>query len=169
MSRDSPSGGGFIGVLFEYVSISKRPPLSFGGRDCIPFRLAPPLETEPRRSEPSPDALSSIKALSPTRYRLILLPRFIADQVVSAEIYGTFTVIRLTLSVMPPDGYTTVTISEETATKPSRVMAHHELGTMVIAIDHTAQLALDEEPMTTIELARLLYHRLQTEEDATNR
>ena len=40
---------------------------------------------------------------------------------------------------------------------------------MAIAIDYAAQLALDEEPMTTTELARLLYHRLQTEEDATNR
>lgn len=70
---------------------------------------------------------------------------------------------------MPPDGYTTVTISEETATKLSQVMARHKLGTMAIAINYAAQLALDEEPMTTTELARLLYHRLQTEEDATNR
>jgi hypothetical protein len=88
---------------------------------------------------------------------------------VSVEIYGTFTVIRLPLSVIPPDGYTTVTISDKTATKRSQVMAHHKLGTMAIAIDDAAQLALDEEPMTTTELARLLSHRLQTEEDATNR
>jgi hypothetical protein len=70
---------------------------------------------------------------------------------------------------MPPDGYTTVTISEETATKISRVMVRHDVGTMAIAIDDAAQLVLDEEPMTTTELARLLYHRLQTEEDATHR
>lgn len=70
---------------------------------------------------------------------------------------------------MPPDGYTTVTISEETTTKLSQVMVHQKLGTMAIVIDDAAQLALDEEPMTTTELARLLYHRLQTEEDATNR
>jgi hypothetical protein len=50
---------------------------------------------------------------------------------------------------MPPDGYTTVTISEES---------------MSLAIDHAAQLALDEESITNTELARLLYHRLQTEE-----
>ena len=70
---------------------------------------------------------------------------------------------------MPPDGYTTVTISEETATKLSQVMVHQKLGTMAIAIDYAAQLALDDESMTNTELARLLYHRLQTEEDSTNR
>ncbi|GAA0249812.1 hypothetical protein GCM10009000_077600 [Halobacterium noricense] len=59
---------------------------------------------------------------------------------------------------MPLDGYTTITISKETATKLSRGMAHDDLGTMTIAIDYTAQLALDEEPMTTVELAQLLYH-----------
>ena len=100
---------------------------------------------------------------------MTLCLRFIVDQVVSVEIYGTFTVMRLPLSIMPPDGYTTVTISEETATKLSQVMVHQKLGTMAIAIDYAAQLALDEEPMTTTELVRLLYHRLQTEEDTTNR
>jgi hypothetical protein len=70
---------------------------------------------------------------------------------------------------MPPDCDTTVTISDETATKLYRVMARHDLGTMAIAIDYAAQLALDEEPMTTTELARLLYHRLQIEENTTNR
>jgi len=66
---------------------------------------------------------------------------------------------------MPPDGYTTVTISEETITKLSRVMARHDLESMSLAIDHPAQFALDEEPVTNTELARLLYHRLQTEEE----
>ena len=66
---------------------------------------------------------------------------------------------------MPPDGYTTVTISEETIAKLSRVMARHDLESMSLAIDHAAQLALNEEPITNAELARLLYHRLQTEED----
>jgi len=66
---------------------------------------------------------------------------------------------------MPPDGYTTVTISEETIAKLSRVMARHDLESMSLAIDHAAQLALNEEPITNAELARLLYHRPQTEED----
>jgi hypothetical protein len=69
---------------------------------------------------------------------------------------------------MPPDGDTTVTISEETTAKRSRVMVHHEVESMSLAITHAAQLALDEEQMTNIELARLLYHRLQTEEDQEN-
>jgi hypothetical protein len=65
---------------------------------------------------------------------------------------------------MPPEGYTTVTINEEVAAKLVRVMARHNLEFMSFAIDHTAQFALDEEPLTNTELARLLYHRLQTEE-----
>lgn len=70
---------------------------------------------------------------------------------------------------MPPDGYTTVTTSDKTATKLSRVMERHDLGTTAIAIDYAAQLALDDKLITNTELARLLYHRLQTEDDATNR
>ncbi|MFC6766864.1 hypothetical protein [Natrinema soli] len=70
---------------------------------------------------------------------------------------------------MPPEGYTTVTISDEVAVKLSQVMIRHDLGTMAMAIDYAAQLALDEDSMTTTELARLLYHRLQTEESTRNR
>lgn len=58
------------------------------------------------------------------------------------------------------EDYTTVTINEETAAKLSQVMMRHELGTMAIAINYAADLALNEESMTTTELARLLYHRL---------
>jgi hypothetical protein len=66
---------------------------------------------------------------------------------------------------MPPDGYTTVTISEETVTKLSRVMARHDLESMSLAIEHAAQLALNEEQITNTELTQLLYHRRQTNED----
>jgi hypothetical protein len=66
---------------------------------------------------------------------------------------------------MPPDGNTTVTISEDPTAKRSRVMVHYEVESMSLAIDHAAQLALDEEQMSNMELARLLSHRLQTEED----
>jgi hypothetical protein len=68
-------------------------------------------------------------------------------------------------AVMPPDGYTTVTISEETVARLSQVMVRHDLESMSLAIDYAAQLTLDEESMTNTELARLLYHRLQTDED----
>jgi hypothetical protein len=66
---------------------------------------------------------------------------------------------------MPPDGYTTVTISEETTAKLSQVMVRHEVESMSLAIDHATQFALNEDSITNTELARLLYHRLQTEED----
>jgi hypothetical protein len=65
---------------------------------------------------------------------------------------------------MPPDGYTTVTINEENVAKLSRVMSRHDMDSMSLAIEHAAQFALYEEPITNTELARLLYHRLQTEE-----
>ena len=44
-------------------------------------------------------------------------------------------------------------------------MARHDVESMSLAIDHAAQLALDEEPITNTELAQLLYHRLQTDKD----
>jgi hypothetical protein len=66
---------------------------------------------------------------------------------------------------MPPDSYTAVTISDETTAKRSRVMVRHEVESMSLAIDHAAQFALYEEQIINMELARLLYHRLQTEED----
>ena len=66
---------------------------------------------------------------------------------------------------MPPDGYTTVTISDKTLTKLSQVMVHHELESMSMAIDHAAQFALSEDSMTNEDLARLLYHRLRTNAD----
>ncbi|SDY64573.1 hypothetical protein [Halopenitus persicus] len=66
---------------------------------------------------------------------------------------------------MPPNGYTTVTISNETAAKLPRVMMRHDLESMALAIDHAAQCALDQEKMTNADLARLLHHRLQHEEN----
>jgi hypothetical protein len=66
---------------------------------------------------------------------------------------------------MPPNGYTIVTISEETIAKLFRVMARHDVESMSLAIEHAAQLALDEGSITNTGLARLLYHRLQTEND----
>jgi hypothetical protein len=46
---------------------------------------------------------------------------------------------------MLPDGDTTVTISEETTAKRSRLMVRHEVESMSLAIDHAAQLAIDKE------------------------
>jgi hypothetical protein len=55
-------------------------------------------------------------------------------------------------------------INEEVVAKLARVTARHDLESMSLAIDHAAQFALDEKSITNTELARLLYHRLQTEE-----
>jgi hypothetical protein len=65
---------------------------------------------------------------------------------------------------MPPDGYTTVTISTETATKLSTVMIEHEVDSMARAIDYAADLAIEQEKLTNAELARLLHHRLDDQE-----
>jgi len=65
---------------------------------------------------------------------------------------------------MPPDGYTTVTISTETAAKLSTVMIEHEVDSMAHAIDYAADLAIGEEKLTNAELARLLHHRLDNQE-----
>ena len=66
---------------------------------------------------------------------------------------------------MPPEGYATVTINEEVAAKLSRVVARHELESVSLAIKHAAQSALNDDTITNMELARLLYHQLQTGED----
>ena len=65
---------------------------------------------------------------------------------------------------MPPDGYTTVTISTETAAKLSMVMIEHEVDSMSLAIDYAADLAIGQEKLTNAELARLLHHRLDHQE-----
>jgi len=65
---------------------------------------------------------------------------------------------------MPLDGYTTVTISTETATKLSTVMIKHEVGSMARAIDHAADLAIGHQKLPNAELARLLHHRLDNQE-----
>jgi len=59
--------------------------------------------------------------------------------------YGKVTVILRPLANIPPDGYTTVTISTETATKLSTVMIEHDVDSMALAIDHAADLAIGHE------------------------
>jgi hypothetical protein len=63
---------------------------------------------------------------------------------------------------MPPNGYTTVTIPDETAGELGQLMVKHELESMASAIEYATTIALDEQPMSDVELARLLYHRLST-------
>jgi hypothetical protein len=66
---------------------------------------------------------------------------------------------------MPPEGYTTVTITEETAAKLAELIAHtDDLRSMGDAVEHAVDLALaDQETITNANLARLLHERLSTE------
>ena len=65
---------------------------------------------------------------------------------------------------MPPDGYTTVTISSKTAARLSELMAQHEIESMSLAIDHAVQRTLNDDQVTNAELAWLLYRRLKAAE-----
>lgn len=61
---------------------------------------------------------------------------------------------------MPPEGYTTVTISEETAEKLVEIMGINDLDSLTDAIDYAADEARDTETLSDAELAHLLYRRL---------
>lgn len=66
---------------------------------------------------------------------------------------------------MPPEGYTTVTITEGTAAKVAELTALiDELGIMDDAIEHAVDLArTDQRTVTNADLARLLYEGLADE------
>jgi hypothetical protein len=66
---------------------------------------------------------------------------------------------------MPPEGYTTVTISEETAAKIAEVAVERELESMADAIEYSVDRARGTEPLSDAELARLLYRRLADDPD----
>lgn len=61
---------------------------------------------------------------------------------------------------MPPDGYTTVTISDETAAKLAELVVTHDLGSVAEAVDFAADAAREPETLSEAELARLLHRKL---------
>lgn len=62
---------------------------------------------------------------------------------------------------MPPDGYTTVTISDSLATKLTRIMARHDRSSYAEAIEYAADTTLVQEDEITIrELIQLLAERV---------
>jgi hypothetical protein len=63
---------------------------------------------------------------------------------------------------MPPDGYTTITIPEETAEKLAQLMIQHELETMPEAVEHAVESTLTNDSLSDAELAQLLYQRLRS-------
>lgn len=65
---------------------------------------------------------------------------------------------------MPPDGYTTITIPEETAEKLAHLMVQHELETMSKAVEFAVDSTRPNDDLTEIELAHLLYQRLRSSE-----
>ena len=69
---------------------------------------------------------------------------------------------------MPPDGYTTVTISDSSATKLTRIMVRHDRSSYAEAIKYvTDTTVVQEDEITVQELIRLLAERVD-EVDETN-
>ena len=61
---------------------------------------------------------------------------------------------------MPPDGDTTVTISDNLAMKLTRIMSHHDCSSYAEAIEYAAETTLSqEEEITRYELIQLLADR----------
>jgi hypothetical protein len=62
---------------------------------------------------------------------------------------------------MPPDGYTTVTISDSLATKLTRIMVRHDHSSYAEAIKYAADTTLVQEDKITVqELIQLLAERV---------
>jgi hypothetical protein len=63
---------------------------------------------------------------------------------------------------VPPDGFTTITIPEETAEKLAHLMVQHELETMSEAVEYAVDSTLTNDSLSDAELAQLLYQRLRS-------
>jgi hypothetical protein len=65
---------------------------------------------------------------------------------------------------VPPDGYTTITIPEETAEKLAQLMVERELETMSKAVTFAVESTRPNDDRSDAELANLLYQRLRSSE-----
>lgn len=62
---------------------------------------------------------------------------------------------------MPPDGYTTVTISDDVVERLNRIMALHDHSSYAEAIEYAIDTTLvQEDEITVRELVQLLANRL---------
>jgi hypothetical protein len=62
---------------------------------------------------------------------------------------------------MPPEGYTTITISDSLAAKLTRIMAQHDCTSYTEAIKYAVDTTLvEEEEITIRELVQLLAERV---------
>ena len=69
---------------------------------------------------------------------------------------------------MPPDGYTTVTISDSLAAKLTRIMVRHDRSSYAEAIKYaTDTILVQEDEITIQELIQLLAERVE-EVDGTS-
>ncbi|GAA0472566.1 hypothetical protein MUK72_17470 (plasmid) [Halococcus dombrowskii] len=69
---------------------------------------------------------------------------------------------------MPPDGYTTVTISDSLATKLARIMADHDRSSYAEAIKYAADTTLvREDEITVQELIQLLAERIDEVDESS--
>ena len=61
---------------------------------------------------------------------------------------------------MPPDGYTTITVSDNLAMKLTRIMSRHDCSSYAEAVEYaTDTTLLQEEEITILELIQLLAKR----------
>jgi hypothetical protein len=68
---------------------------------------------------------------------------------------------------MPPNGYTTITIPEETSERLTQLMIQHELETMSEAVEYAVDSTLTNDSLSDAELAQLLYQRLRSSDTHT--
>ena len=69
---------------------------------------------------------------------------------------------------MPPDGYTTVTISDSLATKLTRIMARHDRSSYAEAIKYATDITLVHEDEITIqEFIQMLAERLDEVDESS--
>ena len=61
---------------------------------------------------------------------------------------------------MPPEGYTSITISDETAAKLAEIVVEQDLDSIAEAIDYATDAAQDPETLSEVELARLFHRKL---------
>lgn len=62
---------------------------------------------------------------------------------------------------MPPEGYTTITVSDSLATKLTRIMIRHDCSSYAEAITYAADTTLVQDDEITIrELVQLLVERV---------
>jgi hypothetical protein len=61
---------------------------------------------------------------------------------------------------MPPEGYTSVTISDETAAKLAEIVVEQELESIAEGVDYAADAARDPGTLSESGLDRLLHRKL---------